>query len=73
MAEQLLPCPFCGGEGEIIQLKEGRPWFCVACKNCKAQGHAVKIMAHKNKEGFVKRIEDSRKWAVKYWNKRNVL
>lgn len=31
---KLLPCPFCGGDAEVVQLGTGRQSCQVACTNC---------------------------------------
>lgn len=38
MSEELKPCPFCGGEAEIVTWpKPHRPVCYVKCKNCSAE------------------------------------
>lgn len=56
---KILPCPFCGGEGEIVHFHNS--WY-IACKKCSAQmgyrnaGYsAVKGQLHfENKEDCIK-------------------
>lgn len=41
MAEELLPCPFCGGTAEIIDIEEGENagGSCVSCTRCLASSN----------------------------------
>ncbi|AYC99989.1 Lar family restriction alleviation protein [Neorhizobium sp. NCHU2750] len=36
MTDNLLPCPFCGGEPLIIQSKHANKLWALHCKNCDA-------------------------------------
>lgn len=40
MPDELMPCPFCGGEAERIDIEEGENagGSCVSCKKCLASG-----------------------------------
>lgn len=44
MAENLLPCPFCGGEAEWCTgaKGDGSPWKYLACTDCEAMGPYVR-------------------------------
>jgi Lar family restriction alleviation protein len=37
----LLPCPFCGGKAEIVEIEEGENagGSCVCCSRCMASGN----------------------------------
>lgn len=39
--EALLPCPFCGGDAEIVHIEEGENagGSCVCCKRCNASSN----------------------------------
>lgn len=61
--EKLLPCPFCGGEGEIGEVGNAYPleegsWF-VACKSCRATSKLIFPVK-----------EDVRGLVIEAWNTR---
>ena len=67
----LKPCPFCGGEAEIINIKPDRPYFAVKCKECRAQSRTAKCMTWKtNKERFAEKVDKTKQWAAEAWNRR---
>lgn len=51
MSEKLKPCPFCGGEAEIIHIDEGENagGSCVCCTQCLASSN----VEFEFKENFV--------------------
>lgn len=60
MADELKPCPFCGGEAEVIWWRNKDAWFAeygVLCKQCKI------IM--EGQECYRKESE-----AIEAWNRR---
>lgn len=64
---QLLPCPFCGNEGEVIEDKIGQgcfPEWRVQCVNCNARSSPVGYFT------MVKDKHGSKDDAIKAWNRR---
>ena len=57
MSEKLKPCPFCGGEAEIVKCDNlfSILYFYVGCKTCLARA---------------KSCYESPEDAVRYWNRR---
>lgn len=51
MNDELRPCPFCGGDAEIIEIDDGENagGSCVQCKQCLASGN----VEFDRKENFV--------------------
>jgi Lar family restriction alleviation protein len=41
MSDKLLPCPFCGGEAERVDIEEGENagGSCICCTVCQASGY----------------------------------
>jgi Lar family restriction alleviation protein len=54
---ELLPCPYCGGEGYVAHrtLSSGTKWYGCGCKRCRVQFGCY---------------NDSEKEAIEQWNKR---
>jgi len=41
-APELLPCPFCGGEGEMVEAKEAGPQaYVICCKKCLCSSRVI--------------------------------
>lgn len=39
---ELLPCPFCGGEGEMVEAKEAGPQaYVICCKKCLCSSRVI--------------------------------
>lgn len=73
MSEDLLKCPFCGGEAEMCSSdRNGKFWY-IRCKNCFSRGseyHESFNALRDNEEFFA----IQRAWgnAIKAWNMRVV-
>ena len=58
MANELKPCPFCGGKAELITRKQClADAYSVRCKNKHCRGHVFKLVRAEHK-------------AVTEWNRR---
>ena len=58
MANELKPCPFCGGEAEVItHMQCMAKAYCVVCKDKECRGRAVKPLRDRDK-------------AIAAWNRR---
>ena len=72
MSEDLLKCPFCGGEAEMCSRSdiEGKYWY-IRCKNCSSRGSGYyeSLSVLKENEEF---FAIQRAWgnAIKAWNRR---
>jgi len=55
MSEQLKPCPFCGGEAELVRWFEETEARHIQCKECKCMTGSPHFMAE---------------FAIKQWNTR---
>lgn len=74
-SEDLLKCPFCGGEAEMCSGSDrlyGKYWY-IRCKNCFSRGtefHESFNALMENEEFFA--IQRAWKKAIKAWNERVV-
>lgn len=64
----LKPCPFCGGEAQLVM--NGWKAF-VQCKRCKAKTRTVKHSLPRKRPEILPLAEAERdRWAVEKWNRR---
>lgn len=65
--ENLLPCPFCGGEARLRSIADKLPFanYFVECKRCSARAKTIRtdISTHDN-------ISNAIEMAEKAWNTR---
>ena len=52
MSDKLKPCPFCGGEAELVEHNEGLVFYFVRCKNENCFAGAADVR-HFSKETLV--------------------
>lgn len=66
--EKLKPCPFCGGEAQLVV--NGWKAF-VQCKRCEAKTRTIKhSLPRKNAEHLSFAEAERDRWAVEAWNRR---
>lgn len=70
MSEELRPCPFCGGKAKVKAVKKDYIGFTVwrAC-NCGARTSGFCPDMSKE-DDTIENIEESKKRAIKAWNRR---
>jgi Lar family restriction alleviation protein len=66
VSEDMLPCPFCGGEVEVREMMSdmGRQWFDVGCRHCEASGPAFEFDPEADEE------REMTAQAIAAWNRR---
>lgn len=75
--EKLKPCPFCGGEAEIMCLSTVNEHgilskvFVITCKECGLRNpKAFRIFAQIHNDGICVFDESEKKEAIEAWNRR---
>ena len=75
---ELLNCPFCGGENIGYSVKTTGRWerkyhVAMYCKDCNCYGKRVLVTPTENTRCAVERNEEYKKLAIKAWNTRKPM
>lgn len=73
MSDELKPCPFCGGEAELVDISSGtgKAQFAVVCGACGASSKAYKPFGNYKRSWHKEAsVIEAQEYTTKAWNRR---